>query len=134
MNRQARTRCRWSVAALLLVAGVACSQPELPEVWNGVRAADQCEGGPESHYFPADIFHALPKSQPGDRWSWTRGPSLILDAMHEPPLSCGAQPDSYRFLWIHSFSNWPPTMVRVSQNGEAWEVTAVQLAGSVNRR
>ena len=61
--------------------------------------------------------------------------------MHEPSLSCGAEPDSYRILWVHSFSSWPPkgskwppTMVRISKSSVAWVVTAVQLAGSVNRK
>ena len=62
--------------------------------------------------------------------------------MREPPLSCGVQLESYRILWIQSFSEsppnaiskWPPTMVRISKSNAAWVVTGVQLAGSVNRK
>jgi hypothetical protein len=62
--------------------------------------------------------------------------------MREPPLACGTQPESYRLLWMHSFSetprdgvsHYPPTMVRFSKMPDGWRATAVRLAGSINRQ
>jgi hypothetical protein len=122
-----------------MLAGAACSPPELPEVWDAVRIAPHCEGSPKDRHFPAEIFRWLPERHP--TIDWTQGPSQILDAMREPLLSCGVGSESYRILWLHSFSSWPPTisrypptMVRMSRRDSTWLVTAVQLASSVNRK
>lgn len=67
-------------------------------------------------------------------------PSLVLDAMHEPPLSCGVVADSYRVLWLSGFNTSPgrgnpnpPTMVRMVRTSTAWTVVGVQLASAANR-
>jgi hypothetical protein len=128
-------------ASLVILAAVACAPPQLPEVSNGVPVAAECGGSIESRFFPGERLRWFPK-QPIPVADWTRGAAEILEVMREPPLSCGAQPDSYRILWLHSFSSWPPTgvskfpptMVRVSFVDDAWTLTAVQLAGSVNRK
>jgi hypothetical protein len=139
MSGHTRALCRLSAVVLLTVVLDACSSPELPDVWNAVAVAAQCEGSGESRYFPADMFRWLPKGTPASEW--TRGPSQMLEAMREPSLACGAAPESYRILWIHSFSSWPPTvskwpptMIRMSRSSDGWSVTAAQLAGSVNRK
>src|SRR4051812_30875504 len=139
MSEPTRTISGASAVGLFMIAAAACSSPEPPKVSNAVRVAPQCEGTTASRYFPAGMVRWFPKSQSAD--DWTRGPSEILDAMHEPSLSCGVEPQSYRILWGHSFSGWPPTvskwpptMVRISQSDDTWMVTAVQLAGSVNRK
>jgi hypothetical protein len=126
-------------ASFLILTAVACAQLELPEISNAVRVAPRCEGTAESSHLPAAMFRSLPNLQSAG-FEWTRGPSEILEAMHEPALSCGVQADSYRILWLHSFSNWPttrsawpPTVVRASRNNGRWKLIAVQLAGSVNR-
>ena len=124
--------------ALLTVWSIACSPLVMPEVSNAVPVASKCESSSESRYFPAE-FRWLPTGQ--SALTWTRGPSTILEAMQEPPLSCGDAPESYRILWLHSFSSspptigrYPPTMVRMSWNNGRYSVTAVQLASFLNRK
>jgi hypothetical protein len=56
-------------------------------------------------------------------------PARVLAAMHEPSLSCGVQPDSYRVLWFTAFSDVPPPMVRISRIDDRWVATAVRLSG-----
>jgi hypothetical protein len=50
-----------------------------------------------------------------------------MASMSEPQLACGPVVESYRFVWIHSFSNWQPTALRISE-GERWMIVAVRLA------
>jgi hypothetical protein len=135
-----RILTRYGLAAgFLILTAVACVEPDLPEISNAVQVTPRCEDTAEGSYLPAEMFRLLPKL-PSPSGDWTRGPSQILEAMHEPQLSCGVHPDSYRVLWLHSFSNWPPTrsawpptVVRASQSNGRWTLTAVQLAGSVNQ-
>jgi hypothetical protein len=54
-----------------------------------------------------------------------------LKAMGEPSLSCGRSPDhadSYRFLWLRTFSH--PVTVRVDQTTDGAKVTWVELSGA----
>jgi hypothetical protein len=115
----------------VILTGLACSEPELPEISNAMQVMTLCAGEAENRYFPGGMFRSVPANLPV---GWAHEPAQILEAMHEPPLSCGAEADSYRILWVHSFSRWPPTMVRMRRRGDTWDMTAVQLAGLVDRK
>ena len=113
MSRLAASICRFSAVTLLLVAGMACGSPELPEVSNAARAlAPECESVTERRYFPGRPFSAR-CSPVGVSIAGldTQAHPGFLEAMREPPLSCGVQSDSYRILWIHSFNEWPPNAI-----------------------
>ena len=126
------------MATLLTSTAMGCSPRELPAPTNAVPVAARCGSTVDSRFFPADSFRWLPQ----DGRVWRTWPAEILDSMHELPLSCGAQPDSYRILWIAALAEWPPdgvsafppTMVRVSRHSDGWIVTAVQLANSVSQK
>jgi hypothetical protein len=60
--------------------------------------------------------------------AYLRGPyDYYLDAMQEPPLSCGALPDdeAYRFVWLRSFED--PIAVRAYRRGREYGLVAVVL-------
>jgi len=120
MNRQALTS-RLEINASLLFACLAlvgCGPSERSSASpssKAVRVASECESNVERRYFPARSAAGVP--------------SKVLEAMHEPPLSCGVQPDSYRILWFTAFSTVPPPMVRISRISDRWVATGVRLAG-----
>jgi hypothetical protein len=87
-----------------------------PEVMNAVRVARDAKAM-QVRWLSANL-----SDQP-------RG----LDAMREPSLSCGDEPDSYRILWRHSFTSWGAAMVRMSRSKDSWVMTAVQFGDSRKR-
>jgi hypothetical protein len=121
---------RMSVAVTfsIALAGTGCEQSALPDPQFAVRVESECpEPTNESYFFTAESVYLKSDRLIG---SW---PSLQLTAMREPSLRCGEMPDSYRLLWLHSFSNWPPTMVRFTRDGERWKVIAVRLSSTSPR-
>jgi hypothetical protein len=125
---------RFAISLVVLV-GAACTVPEPPEVSNAVRVVDHCD--PNGSYLSKATFRWFPSTLSFNDWVEACG--RILGAMRESPLWCGSHPDTYRILWLHSFSSWPatrsrypPTMVRVSRRDSVWIATAVQLASSAN--
>jgi hypothetical protein len=76
--------------ACLSLAGCGPSDPPSPTPSsNDVQVSSECESNIDRRYFPGRS--AAVESQ-------------ALAAMHEPSLSCGIQPDSYRVLWFTAFS------------------------------
>jgi hypothetical protein len=125
------------LAASQTITGcVQSTSAAFPEPALAVHATAKCDGALEPRYFP----EAALRSMPADAYRFVKLPALLLEAMHEPSFACGSVPESYRVLWMHSFSSWPrpvsnhpPTMIRVSNDGHGWTATAVRLAGSLNR-
>jgi hypothetical protein len=111
---------------LTVLAGVmtGCSSPAPPEVTNAVPVLPRCDVEGETRYFRPEMFRAMPLD-----WPLVMG--RMLDAMREPALSCGTEPDSYRILWVHSFTNWGSAMVRMSRWDASWRMIAVQFGDSV---
>jgi len=123
--------------ALLFCLVAACAPAALPEVSRARKVAPQCEGAAENRYFGAAELQLPPNRS---KVETTAPVSKTLDAMREPSLSCGAGSNSYRVVWIHSFSDfppkvsrYPPTAVRISEKNGTWTVTGVQLASIANR-
>src|SRR5262249_29408612 len=126
-------------AVLIAVSSLGCKESigPLPEPALAIHAVAVCEGTPESRYFPESAVRWLRREASG-------GPAAIaariLEAMREPSFACSDVPESYRVLWLHSFSSWPhdrsefpPTMMRMSKGPQGWTATAVRLASSFNR-
>jgi len=111
----------------MLVAALcfACSEPlpEVPEPSRAVHHTPVCDPGPLRSFFPDGTFEA-------DRFDLRQSGATILNAMGERSLSCGTVPESYRFLWNHSFSGmpeWAPVAARLTRTAKGWTAVAVRL-------
>ena len=127
LNMSRRASAIGSLSTFLVGLLIACSSQELPDIENAARVSPRCEGKAEDRYFHPENFRALPFNQ----FVWPQQMGRMLDAMREPALSCGDEPDSYRILWLHSFPNWGSAMVRVSRRTDSWWMTAVQFGNSL---
>src|SRR5215831_4673745 len=93
-------------ALLVALSAVGCTQrpSALPEPAIAIHAMSVCEGTLQSRYFPESAVRWLPQPSFGRNLDYA---AQILDAMHESSFACGDVPESYRVLWLHSFSGWP---------------------------
>jgi hypothetical protein len=121
---------------LAIMALTGCDRPGRPELMFAMRVRPQCPTRGENAFYPDGAFDRGIQSASGIRFTAELG-SRILAAMHEPPLSCGPLGESYRFLWIHSFSassRYPPTIVRITRAGDGWMARAVRSVNAVDLR
>src|SRR5215471_8568882 len=126
--------------AVALTAACTNRDLQLPEPAIAAHASPSCDQATPTpaYYFPGAAFRWLSPHIEGT----TEKPAQILEAMREPALSCGVQPESYRLVWIPALSGWMtdgggyngPTAIRFNRAPDAWRATAVRLAGSINRQ
>lgn len=102
---------RLCAAVAVCLVTSACRQASLPEPRFSVRAADTCPADDGERFFPPTSFASA--RQPASAPQLRAYASLVLARLGEPSLSCDAIDESYRLLWLHSFSNLPRTAVRL---------------------
>src|SRR5262252_3990042 len=116
--------------AVALTAACTSRDLPLPDPAIAVHASASCGQTAPAYYFPEAAFRWLRPNIQGT----TEKPAQILEAMREPSLSCGVQPESYRLVWIPALSGWMtdgggyngPTAIRFNRAPDAWRATAVR--------
>ena len=90
--------------AVALTAACTNRDLQLPEPAIAAHASPSCDQATPTpaYYFPGAAFRWLSLHIEGT----TEKPAQILEAMREPALSCGVQPESYRLVWIPALSGW----------------------------
>lgn len=119
-----KTLSGWLVCGLLLSG---CEQP-LPEPTAAQRIRSDCGSQSDNNYFYPEGLLALSE---GTDQLLRHTASRFLLSLDEPSLSCagGISFEAYRFVWIHTFSNVQPVVIRVTRRASGWSIRAAQFRG-----
>lgn len=126
---------RRMLSLVALLSSIGCDRPGAPEPALAMRISPQCPTAGKPTFYPDGTFDSR-RFGTAIQNTVASG-SRMLEGMRELPLSCGSMAESYRFLWVHSFSSssaWAPTMVRVTRSGAGWIAIAVRLTNAVDRK
>ena len=105
-------------AIFAIAARLRHDRPELPAMSVGAVSTVSC---------PPDLIGAF--GGPRGRTAW-ESHSQILRMMREPDLACGPSDadETYRLIWVHSFTVRSPLMVRVARKGHRVALRAARFA------